>query len=84
MTERPLGDLLLYRTQDGAIRVDVLYRDESFWMPQKAIAELFAVKVPAISKHLKNIFESKELEEAAVQEGLPGELQGLRGSVQAE
>lgn len=65
MTEAA-NDLLLYRTQDGAVRVNVLFREESFWMPQKAIAELFAVKVPAISKHLKSIFDSGELEENSV------------------
>ena len=65
MTEQPSGDLLLYRTRDGAVRVNVLYRDESFWMPQKAIAELFGVKVPAIAKHLKNIYESGELDREA-------------------
>lgn len=48
------------------MRVSVLFREESFWMPQKAIAELFAVQVPAISKHLKSIFESGELEEDSV------------------
>tara|TARA_R110002096_G_scaffold44524_1_gene119651 strand:- start:254 stop:1267 length:1014 start_codon:yes stop_codon:yes gene_type:complete len=65
MTNAP-NDLLLYRTGDGAVRVSVLFREESFWMPQKAIAELFAVQVPAISKHLKSIFESGELEEDSV------------------
>lgn len=60
------NDLLLYRTQDGAVRVNVLFREESFWMPQKAIAKLFAVKVPAISKHLKSIFDSGELDENSV------------------
>lgn len=60
------NDLLLYRTGDGAVRVRVLFRDESFWMPQKAIAELFGVQVPAISKHLKSIFESSELDEDSV------------------
>ena len=44
----------------------MLLREESFWMPQKAIAELFAVKVPAISKHVKSIFDSGELEEKSV------------------
>lgn len=65
MTPVP-NDLLFYRSQDGAVRVDVLFRDASFWMPQKAIAALFAVKVPAISKHLKNIFETGELEQDSV------------------
>ena len=53
--------LLFYRAPAGDTQVQVLYRAESFWMPQKAIAELFGVGKAAISKHLKNIFETGEL-----------------------
>jgi hypothetical protein len=56
----------LYRSQDGAVQVQCLLRDETMWLPQKAIAELFGVQVPAISKHLKNVFETGELVERAV------------------
>lgn len=59
-------DILLYTTPDGAVRVDVLYQDETVWLTQKRMAELFEVQVPAISKHLKNIFESGELDAEAV------------------
>lgn len=38
------------------------FKDETAWLPQKALAELFGVRVPAIAKHLKNIFDSGELE----------------------
>ena len=55
------NDLILYRTPEGDRKIAVTYHGESFWMPQKAIAELFGVNVPAISKHLNNIFESGEL-----------------------
>ncbi len=57
---------LLYTAPGGAVRVDVNFRDETVWLTQKALAELFGVKVPAINKHLKNIFESGELVEASV------------------
>jgi len=57
---------LLYSAPDGAVKVDVFFRDESVWLTQKAMAELFAVNVPAINKHLKNIFESGELAEPSV------------------
>jgi hypothetical protein len=61
------GEVALYRAADGVIQVHCLIRNETLWLTQKAIAELFAVNVPAISKHLKNIFESGELrEEAAI------------------
>ncbi|RLB55957.1 MAG: cell filamentation protein Fic [Deltaproteobacteria bacterium] len=58
--------IVFYRSAGGDRHVQVLFRDESFWMPQKAIAELFGVRVPAISKHLSNIFESRELAEDSV------------------
>ena len=57
----PNTEFLLYKTPNGDIKVDVLLQNETIWLPQKKIAELFGVKVPAISKHLKNIFESGEL-----------------------
>jgi len=59
-------NFLLYKAPTWEIKVDVLLRDENIWMSQKNIAELFGVKVPAISKHLKNIFETGELEEKVV------------------
>lgn len=54
---------LLYDTPDNTAQVQVVVRDETIWMTQKAMAMLFDVNVPAISKHLKNIFESGELNE---------------------
>ncbi len=63
---RATSDLILYTAPDGAVKVGVLIRDETAWLTQKALSELFAVKVPAIHKHLKNIFDSGELAEAAV------------------
>jgi len=60
------SEFLLYTAPDGAVKVGVLFRDETAWLTQKALAELFAVKVPAINKHLKNIFESRELSEDSV------------------
>ena len=47
--------------EDG---IQVLYKDETIWATQKAMAELFDVGVPAISKHLKNIFEDRELKKS--------------------
>jgi hypothetical protein len=61
-----LKKFLLYTTPNGEIRVDVLLQDESVWLTQKAIAELFGVQRPAITKHLLNIFESEELIENSV------------------
>ena len=52
---------LLYNMPDGDGKVQVVIRDETLWCTQKAMAQLFGVGVPAISKHLKNIFEEDEL-----------------------
>lgn len=57
---------LIYNTPQQDIKVDVVVRDETIWLTQKAMAELFDVQVPAISKHLKNIFEEGELDEKVV------------------
>jgi hypothetical protein len=55
------SQFLLYTAPDGAVKVDVFFKNETVWRTQKALAELFGVKVPAINKHLKNIFDSGEL-----------------------
>ena len=59
-------EFLLYTAPNGAIKVEVLLSNESIWLTQKRMAELFGVGVPAISKHLKNIFDSGELVEEVV------------------
>jgi hypothetical protein len=63
---QPNRQFLLYKSDKGDIKVDVLLENETIWMPQTKIAELFEVKVPAFFKHLKNIFESGELDEKVV------------------
>lgn len=50
MTEPRETSLLFYDTGAGAVRVEVVYRDESFWLSQKAMAELFSVGIPAIKE----------------------------------
>jgi len=60
------NQILLYNNAEGKVTVKVTYLDDTFWLPQKAIAQLFGVEVPAISKHLKNIFTSGELDENSV------------------
>ena len=61
-----LKQFILYTAPSGEIRVDVLLQEESVWLSQKAIAELFGVQRPAITKHLLNIFETGELIENSV------------------
>ena len=59
-------EFLLYTAPNGAIKVEVLLSGETLWLTQKRMAELFGVGVPAVSKHLKNIFESNELDQNSV------------------
>ena len=59
-------EFLLYTAPNGAIKVEVLLSDENIWLTQERMAELFGVQRPAITKHLKNIFESGELQEQVV------------------
>lgn len=59
------GDILLYQNDTEKEFVNVVFYNESFWLTQKGMAELFDVKVPAISKHLQNIYEEEELEQSA-------------------
>lgn len=61
-----LKQFILFTAPSGEIRVNVLLENESLWLSQKSIAELFGVQRPAITKHLLNIFESEELAEISV------------------
>lgn len=58
-------EIILYQIDDTNVCINVIYENETFWITQKAMAELFDVNVPAISKHLSNIFEEGELEKEA-------------------
>ena len=60
------GNVIVYQAENESVSTNVLFKDETFWMTQKNMAKLFDVNVPAISKHLKNIFESGELVISAV------------------
>lgn len=57
------NDILLYADANGKVKIEVIYEEESFWLSQKKMAELFDVDRSVISKHLKNIFTSNELDE---------------------
>ena len=58
-------DFLIYRNGEENISVNAVVHDESIWLTQKAMSELFGVEIPAVSKHLKNIYDEGELERAA-------------------
>ena len=63
MTE---SQIILYTTPDGDIKVDTVLQNETIWLTQEKMAELFGVQRPAITKHLQNIFDSAELDEQVV------------------
>ncbi|KAA0226755.1 cytochrome C biogenesis protein CycH [candidate division KSB1 bacterium] len=60
------GEIVIYKTEDGLTAIDVRLQDETVWLTQKQIASLFGTQRPAITKHLRNIFKSKELQERSV------------------
>ena len=59
--DEEIQKFLIYNTPNEKVRVDVFLQNETLWLTQKAMATLFGVNVPAISKHLSNIFEEGEL-----------------------
>ena len=61
-----ISNFVIFKIDKSKVNIDVLFKNETLWLTQKQIAELFEVNVPAISKHLKNIFETNELEEESV------------------
>lgn len=59
-------NFFIYKAPDKDVKVNAVIKDDTIWLTQKSMAELFGVQTPAISKHLKNIFEEGELEEQVV------------------
>jgi len=57
----PHGEFLLYQTSDGQTRVQCLFQDETIWLTQQQLADLFGVDKSGVSRHLRNIFEADEL-----------------------
>lgn len=64
--ENPTSDIILYTTESGDVKIEVLFSEETFWLPQKRMALLFGVEVHTINYHLKKIFKSGELKEDSV------------------
>jgi hypothetical protein len=75
-------EFLLYTTPDGKVKVEIFLKDETIWLTQDRIAELFGVQRPAVTKHLKNIFESGELQEDVVSSYL--ELTTPHGAIEGK
>ncbi len=78
----PAGEFLLYQTEDGKTRVECRFADESLWLSQAGMAELFQTSKQNIAKHLKAIFAEKELDaEAVVNQWLTTASDGKRYTV---
>ena len=60
------SNFVIFQTETGKVNVDVFFQDDTLWLTQKNMATLFEVNVPAISKHLKNVFLTNELVEDLV------------------
>lgn len=58
-------NLLFFRSQDKKVIASVFFREGTFWLTQKDMAELFGVNVPVVNKHLKNIYDTGELNKDA-------------------
>jgi len=56
-----MSDIVIYKDKNGEVEVEVKLEDETLWLSQKQIAELFGVSIPTINKHIKNIYKEEEL-----------------------
>lgn len=63
---KKFNNFVIFKTDDGKVNIDVFFKDETLWLTQKAISILFEKDRSVISKHLKNIFETNELDENMV------------------
>jgi len=57
------NQILLYQTEDGETRLEVLHQDETVWLSQRDMAQLFQVTVPTVNEHIRNIYETGELQQ---------------------
>jgi hypothetical protein len=60
------NEILLYTTPNGKVKVEIFLQNETIWLTQQKIAELFGVDRTVVTKHLKNIFDSGELDQESV------------------
>jgi hypothetical protein len=59
------NEIIFYATPEGDIKIEVFFNDETFWLNQKKMAELFGVAVRTVNKHLQNIYKTNELDREA-------------------
>ena len=59
------SEIILYTTPSGEVKIDIRFEDETFWLPQQKIADLFQVDRSVVTKHLGNIYSEGELDKTA-------------------
>ena len=60
------SEIILYTTPNGEVKIDIRFEDETFWLPQQKIADLFGVDRSVVTKHLGNIYSERELDKTAI------------------
>jgi hypothetical protein len=66
MNNEPQSQVLLYQTSDGATRLEVRLENETVWLSQNQMAELFQTSIPNVSMHIRNVFAEGELQPGSV------------------
>lgn len=78
MNDEPQSQLLLYQMEDGKTRMEVRLENETVWLSQSQMAELFQTSIPNVSMHIRNVFAEGELQEATVKDFLTVRQEGSR------
>ena len=79
LDDQNTGEIVIFNGEDGEIKVQIDAVNETIWLSQKGMAELFGVSVPAINQHVKNIYEQEELkEDATIKKNLIVRQEGTR------
>ena len=78
-------EIVIYKSEDGIIKVDVLFADETVWLTQRQMSELFQRDISVISRHISNVFQEGELDEEQAERIIQRILKVLRsGSTESE
>lgn len=73
------SQIIIYKTESGEIKIDVRFDGNTVWLTQKHLAELFAVTIPTINEHIKNIYKEGELKESStIRKFLTVQKEGMR------
>jgi hypothetical protein len=78
MREQNLGKILIYKNEKGDTKIDVYFEDDTIWLSQKSLAELYQVRIPTINEHIKNILSEGELDDSTIREFLIVQNEGGR------